>query len=243
MFFLFITIVLANRANAQQLQLHYDVRHSLNPGRYSKNYPTLYFEYFKQPDSGRAFVKPGSFLLKLQADMLGKNGNMGKYYMQVSQEVRFWKPKIYINLQYSGGLGITEPRQYSYYINNTFCIGLSYPFKLGNAFLSSVLNYRYTPYIKPSKDFLYTLYFYRGFLNYRAELAGSLSGWTENKNHGDDATAGLQGKRFSVFAKPQFWYRLSGGLYAGSKLNIYYHVNTPDNVVEAYPTIAMKIKL
>ncbi|WP_317174337.1 DUF5020 family protein [Mucilaginibacter pankratovii] len=203
----------------------------------------MYFEYFKTIDSGKTFIKPGNFLLKLQADLLGQKANIGKYYMQISQELRFWRPKVFINLQYSGGLGITTPRQYSYYIVNTYAIGLSYPFKIGDAFFSSVLNYRYVPYTRPSHDFLFTTYFYKGLFNYKAEFAGSFSCWTENKNHGDEPDTGLTGKRFYFFAEPQFWYKLKGGLYIGTKINTFYHVNTTDNIVEVYPTAAVKIKL
>jgi hypothetical protein len=122
-------------AFSQTLQLHYDIRHTVDPKRNTKNFPTLYFEYFKSQDSGKSFIKPGSFLLKMQADFLGEKDNMGKFYMQVSQSFRFWKPKIFLSLQYSGGLGITEPKQYSYYLANTFSAGLEYPFKWGSAWM------------------------------------------------------------------------------------------------------------
>jgi hypothetical protein len=233
----------ALRINAQSLQLHYDTRHTLDPKRNDKNFATLYFEYFKTPDTGKLFIKPGSFLLKLQADMNGDKSNIGKYYMQVSQEVRFWKPKLFINLQYSGGLGVTNPRQYSYYILNTYSVGLSYPFKWGSAYLSSVLNYKYVPYTKPSHDFLYTFYFYKGLFNYKAEFAGDFSIWTENKNHGDDYTKALHGKRFYFFAEPQFWYNLNKTIALGTKLNTNYHVLTADNVLQLYPTVAVRVKL
>ena len=230
-------------ASAQQLQLHYDLRHAINAGRNAKNFPTLYFEYFKSLDSGKTLVKPGDFLLKLQADFVGDQTNIGKYYMQVSQEIRFWRPKLFINLQYSGGLGITTPRQYSYYILNTYYIGLAYPFKIGSAFLKGVLNYKFVTFAKPSNDFLYTMYFYNGLFNYNAELAGSFSVWTENKNHGDEYTKDMHGKRFSFFAEPQFWYKLKGGLYVGTKVNAFYHVNSTDNFLELYPTAAVKVKV
>jgi len=87
----FIGIFFVIQVNAQSLQLHYDARHSIDPGRNSKNFTTLYFEYFKTLDTGKFFVKPGAFLLKLQADFAGEQSNIGKYYMQVSQEIRFWK--------------------------------------------------------------------------------------------------------------------------------------------------------
>src|ERR1700750_1340220 len=143
---------------AQQLQLHYDLRHSTAPKYNSKNFVSLYFEYFKSQDSSKAFIKPGSFLFKMQADFTGAQNNLGKFYMQVSQSFRFWQPKIFLSLQYSGGMGITEPKQYSYYINNAFSAGIDYLFKWGKAYLSSVLYYKYVPYKKPSNDFLCTLY-------------------------------------------------------------------------------------
>lgn len=230
-------------AFSQSLQLHYDFRHTIDSKRNPKNFPTLYFEYYKLLDTGKAFIKPGSFLLKTQADFTGDQDNIGKYYMQVSQEFRFWKPKFFIDLQYSGGLGITTPRQYSYYILNTYSAGISYPFKIGQAYLSSILFYRYAPYKKPSNDFLYTMYFYRGLFNYKAEFAGDFSIWTENKNHGDEATAGQSGKRFFFFAEPQAWYNINKKFSAGSKINMFYHVNTTDNVLEVYPTAAIRWKL
>ncbi|MBS1669229.1 MAG: DUF5020 family protein [Bacteroidetes bacterium] len=228
---------------SQQLQFHYDARHSIDPKYNPKNFTTLYFEYFKDQDSGKAFFKPGSFLLKMQADFLGQDNNMGKFYMQVSQSFRCWQPKIFLDVQYSGGLGVTEPKQYSFYINNTFSLGLSYPFKWKGAFIASQLNFKFVPYKKPSSDFLYTLYWWRGLMNYKFEFAGDFSVWTENKNHGDDFTKNLQGKRFSFFAEPQFWYNASKDFSVGTKTNMYYHINTTDNVFQAYPTIAVRCKL
>ena len=234
---------ISNMLFSQTLQLHYDTRHSLDPKYASRNFATVYFEYFKAQDSGKAFIKPGSFLLKMQADFSGQKNNIGQFYMQVSQSFRFWQPKVFINLQYNGGLGVTEPRQYSYYITNTYSVGVSYPFKWGSAYMSSVLNYKYLSYDKASRDFLYTLYWWRGLWNYKGELSGDFSIWTENKNHGDDNTKDLRGKRFYFFAEPQMWYKVKGAFSLGTKLNMYYHVLRPDNRFNVYPTIAFKCKL
>jgi hypothetical protein len=228
---------------SQTLQLHYDIRHTIDPKRNSKNFPTLYFEYFKNQDSGKSFIKPGSFLLKTQADFIGEKNNIGKFYIQVSQSFRLWKPKIFLSLQYSGGLGVTEPKQYSYYLVNTYSAGISYPFKWGNAYLSSVLDYKYVPYSKPSNDFLYTLYWWKGLWNYKTEFSGDFSIWTENKNHGDDLTKELTGKRFSFFAEPQFWYNINKVFALGTKINMNFHVLTTADIFQVYPTIALKCKL
>jgi len=228
---------------SQQLQLHYDARHTIDPTHNQKNFTTLYFECFKEQDSGKTFFKPGSFLLKMQADFLGQQSNLGKFYMQVSQSFRCWQPKVFLNVQYSGGLGVTEPKAYSFYINNTFSLGLSYPFKWKGAYLTSQLNFKYVPYKKTSSDFLYTLYWWRGLFKYKAEFAGDFSIWTENKNHGDEFTGNLHGKRFAFFAEPQFWYNVSQHFSVGTKANMYYHINTTDNIFQVYPTIAVRCKL
>ena len=229
---------------SQELQIHYDMRHSIDPKRNPKNFPTLYFEYFKSQDSGKHFIKPGSFLLKTQADFLGEKNNIGNFYMQVSQSFRCWKPKIFLNLQYSGGLGITEPqREYSYYIQNTYSIGINYPFKLRNAYFAAVLNYKHIPYIKPSHDFSYTLYWWQGLMNYKCNFSGYFSLWTENKNRGDAYTIDLKGKRFSFIAEPQFWYKLGNMFALGTKINMFYHIFTTDNVLQVYPTIGVRFEI
>jgi hypothetical protein len=114
---------------------------------------------------------------------------------------------------------------------------------LGQAYFSSVLYFKYVPYAKPSKDFLYTFYFYKGLFNYKAEIAGDFSMWTENKNHGDELTGSLSGKRFSFFAEPQLWYNLNKSFAFGTKINIYYHVLSPEDAFNVYPTVALRCKL
>lgn len=228
---------------SQSLQLHYDARHTLDQKHNTRDFFTLYFEYFKAQDSGKHFIKPGSFFLKMQSDFSGQKNNMGQFYMQILQSLRFWKPKVFLNFQYSGGLGVTEPKQYSYYITNTYSLGLSYPLKWGSAYLTSMVNYKYVSFNKGSHDFLYTLYWWKGLWSYKAELAGDFSIWTLNKNQGDDYTQNLNGKRFYFFAEPQFWYKINAIFSLGTKVNMYYRVLRIDNTFQAYPTIAVKCKL
>jgi hypothetical protein len=229
---------------AQNLQLHYDLRHTVDPAVNPHNFPTLYFEYFKPArDSAQAFIKPGSFLLKTEADLLGSGDNIGKFYLQISQSFRCWKPKIYLSLQYSGGGGITQPAQYSYYIYNNWCAGMEIPFHWLGAWCTSVLDYKYVAYSRPTNDFLYTFYWWKGLAHYKWQFSGDFSCWTENRNHGDEATEGLKGKWFFFFAEPQIWYNLNKTMALGSKINGYYHVNTYANVFQVYPTVAVKVKL
>lgn len=229
-----LAMATALTATAQNLQLHYDLR---------QKFPLLYFEYWKMRDSGQHLIKPGDFFLKIEADGDGSDDNIGKFYFQVSQSFRAWKPKLFLRLQYSGGAGVTEPKQYSYYITNTYQAGAEVPFPWQGAFLTAILDYKYVAYTKPTNDPIFTLYWYRGFFNYKLEFAGDFSIWTENRNHGDELTTGKRGKQDFFFAEPQLWYNATKTLSIGSKLNCYYHVNTPANVFQPYPTLAARIKL
>jgi len=238
-FFLVVIVCTSEQIISQKLQLHYDLRHSVDPKHTSKNFPTLYFEYFKSMDSGNSFVKPGSFLLKTQADFFGTANNIGQFYMQVSQSFRCWRPKIFVQLQYSGGLGIAEPGSYGFYISNAFSVGLGHPFQWKNAWFNVYACYTYNNFKKPSNDILASFYWWKGLLNYKIQLAGDMNLWTINKDHGDPFTAGLHGKIIAAYGEPQLWYNLTKDLSVGSKLNLYFHVLTNKDRLQAYPTVAV----
>ncbi|HEY4323646.1 MAG TPA: DUF5020 family protein [Mucilaginibacter sp.] len=237
-----ILLIFSGQLFSQNLQLHYDLRHSIDPAHNSRNFPTVYFEYFKAQNDTSSFIKPGAFFIKMETDLQGDGDNIGKAFMQASQTFRFWKPKIYISVQYSGGLGVTEPRQYSYYINNALSIGPSYLFRWKGAYFSTSIYYTYNMLKKPSNDFLYTLYWGKGFWNYKMEFSGDVELYTLNKNRGDDFTKNMHGKTVSFFGEPQVWFRIQKGFSLGSKVILYYHVITTENLFEAYPTIAARVK-
>jgi hypothetical protein len=232
----FLVCIISIPLCSQNLQLYYDFRHSLDPKLNPRNYPSLYFEYFKGRDSG-------SFLIKVQNDFTGQGNNIGQHYVQVSQTLRFWNPKIYIGAQYSGGLGIAEPGDYSYFITNAFSLGLAHPFRWKEAWFNALIYYTYSTYPRPSKDPLGSFYWGRGFLNYKMEFLGDFEIWTLNKNLGELTTAGQSGKRIYFFAEPQVWVNLNKRFAVGSKINLYYHVLISSNLFQVYPTLAVKYKL
>ena len=241
----FLLLSISSSVSAQQLQLLYDLRHSVDPVNTDKNFPAFYFEYFKspRPDSTYGFIKPGSFLLKAQSELSGERNNIGQYYVQVSQGFRFWKPKVYLQFQYNGGLGIAEPGSYGYYLVNAFSVGASYTFQVKNVSFFNVYScYKYTAFKKPSHDNI-SAFFWLWFLsNYKISLTGNIVGFTENRNHGDIATLMKLGKKFSVFSDPQIWFKIYRGLDAGSKMNVYYHILTDDDHVQLYPSAAVRYK-
>lgn len=174
--------------------------------------------------------------------MQGTNHNMGKFFMQISQSFKLWKPKIYAQFQYSGGMGIAEPGSYGYYIANAFSAGPVYPFRWKGAWFSTSLLYTYNTFKKPSNDVMYSLYWGKGFWNYKLEFSGDIEVYTLNKNLGDVATSGLHGKWLAFFGEPQVWFKVHNGFSLGSKINMYYHVLNDQNMLQVYPTIAARFK-
>ena len=234
-FFLSAFIILSSAGMSQNLQLHYDFRHSIDPKLNPKNFPTFNFEYFKNIDT----VGTGSFLLKVQSDLNGVRSNVGQVFTQVLQTLKFWKPDLYLALNYTGGLGVASD-SYGYYINNSFGLGISYPFQWKGAWFNTNLLFRYTTFDKASYDPQFTFYYGKGFLNYRIFLTGSFVFWTENRNRGDNYTKDLNGKKFVLFGDPQIWIRIRKVFSVGSRINVYYNVLDNDDHIMVYPTIGAK---
>ncbi|WP_338876295.1 DUF5020 family protein [Spirosoma sp. SC4-14] len=230
---LLVSVFFSPLVRAQQLQFHYDFRHSIDPTQNRRNYATLVFEYFKSNDS------TGSFLLKMQTDFSGENNNIGQLFLQVSKNLRYWRPPLYLSLTYSGGLGVAPPA-YGYYLTNSFGIGVAYPFQWKGAWFSTSLVYRYNAFPKASHDPQLTFYFGKGFFQYKLMIAGSLVGWSENRNQGTDYTAGQQGKKIAFFGDPQLWLKIGKSVSLGSRINLYYHTLTSENRIQVYPTLALK---
>jgi hypothetical protein len=235
--FLFFSgfLILSMSGMSQDLQLHYDLRHTIDPKLNSKNFPTFNFEYFKEIDT----VGTGSFLFKIETDLNGKNNNVGQVFTQVSQSLKFWKPKVYVSLNYSGGLGITSD-SYGFYLSNSFAGGISYPFQWKGAWFATNLLFRYNAFDKPSYDLQFTFYFGKGFFKYKIFIAGSFTFWTENRNQGNDYTKNLSGKKFAFFGDPQIWFRIKNGFSAGSRINVYYHLLNENDQIQFYPTLGIK---
>jgi hypothetical protein len=101
---------------SQSLQLQYDFLHSIDPQNNKSNYPTLFYEFFKNLDDGAFFVKT-------ESDFYGENNNIGQLYFQIFREFRFWDPPVSIHVEYNGGLGIAEGTTYGYYLNHELLLG------------------------------------------------------------------------------------------------------------------------
>ncbi len=227
-----LTLLITCSVLSQNIQLHYDFRHSIDPGHHPRNFPTFSFEYFKNIDT----VGTGSFLFKIQADLGGESSNVSQVFTQVSQSLRFWRPKVFLSLNYSGGLGVT-PSSFGFHIANAYGVGISYPFQWRGAWLASNLQVRYNAFEKASIDPQFTFYFGRGFFDWRILVSGSLVFWTENNNRGTADTESFSGKKFAFFGDPQVWVKVRGNFSIGTRINLAYHIFSERNVVKLYPTV------
>ena len=120
----------ARVAHAQDLQLHYDWRHTVDPRNNARDFPALTFKTFKA-------LEFGSFLLKLEANLDGAQHNVSKGYLEVSQTLRFWKAPVYALGEYTGGLGLFDGASGGFYIANAYLVGVAYPFKLNGSWASA----------------------------------------------------------------------------------------------------------
>lgn len=82
----------------------------------------------------------------------------------------------------------------------------------------------------------------KGFWTYKMEFDGDFELYTLNRNTGTVFTQNLSGKMVCFFGEPQIWFKIKGSLSMGSKIFLYYHVINTENLFEAYPTLAARIK-
>jgi len=219
-------------ARAQELQLHYDWRHAVDPRTNPADFPALTFKTFKGFDFG-------SFLLKMEGDLNGTRHNLSKLYVEISQGLRFWKPAVYLHLEYTGGLGLFDGATGGYYLDNAYLLGAAHPFPWQGSWGSVFLAYRYTNFQRPSRDPELSLYWGKTFHG-RWSFASTAVAWTANRNHGDAATAQLDGKRFSSLIENEVWYQAVPHLSCGSLIRVSYNVFTADGRLLLYPTVGIR---
>ena len=162
----FILFHFSNSLFSQSLQLQYDLRHSIDPENNKSNYPSLFYEHFKS-------LEKGAFFTKIQSDFFGQHHNIGQLYVQMFGEFKFWKPLLFLHVEYNGGLGIAEGTVYGYNIDNAYLLGAQHPFQWGANWQSVSLCYRYNSYHKPSHDMQLSLYWNKLFLRDYFTFSGS----------------------------------------------------------------------
>jgi hypothetical protein len=222
----------ARVVGAQDLQIHYDWRHTIDPRNNPRDFPALTFKSFK----GLEF---GSFLLKLEANLDGTQHNISKGYLEVSQTVRFWNAPVYALVEYTGGLGLFEGAGGGYYIQNAYLVGSAYPFAWRGSWANVSLAYKHTNFQRPSHDPQATLYWGRS-IRERWAFASTGVFWTQNRNHGDEFTASLSGKQRSFLIENEIWWRAVGLVSVGTEIRVSRNVYATDGRLLLYPTVGMR---
>ena len=92
-------ILLTGNLLSQNIQLHYDLRHSLDPKLNPKNFPSFSFEYFKNIDT----LDHASFLLKLDSpkNRFSAGSKINVYYHLLSDnsQIQFY-PTLGLKYQF-----------------------------------------------------------------------------------------------------------------------------------------------
>lgn len=219
-------------ARAQELQLHYDWRHAVDPRDNPSNFPSLGFKIYKGLDFG-------SFLLKMEGDLNGTRNNLSKVYVEVSQGLRFWKPSFYLHVEYTGGLGLFDGGNGGYYLENAYLLGAAHPFPWQGSWGSVFVAYKYTNFRHPSHDPELSLYWGKVFQG-RWAFASTTVAWTQDRNHGDAMTANVSGKRFAALIENELWYNALSHLSCGSLIRVSYNVYATDGRLLLYPTVGIR---
>ena len=226
------TAATARVARGQDLQIHYDWRHTVDPHNNARNFPSLTFKSFKA-------LEFGSFLLKLEANLDGTQHNVSQGYLEVSQSVRFWKAPLYVLGEYSGGLGLFDGGGGGFYIANGYHVGVAYPFQIGGGWASAVVAYKHTNFARASHDPQGTFYWGRPFSK-RGAFATTGVFWTQNRNHGDEFTASLRGKEGAFLVENEIWWRAVGLVSVGSEVRVSRNVYASDGRLLVYPTLGIR---
>lgn len=219
---------------AQNLQLHFDPRHSLyGDAVSSSNYLTGTFEMFKPDQWGNTFMF-------VDADLNFNKKNIGLVYGEIAREFKIGDFPLLPHLEYNGGLGLVKGSDIGFSIPSSYLAGFGYPFQLGNFFMSTYVAYKLNAFQEVSNDAQWTLTWNATLAGGKLSLGGFLDLWTEDKSftEGSDAT----GKKVVFLSEPQFWYNVTPNFALGTEVELSY--NFVNKFVEskfyAIPTLATK---
>ncbi len=228
--FLFALLLVSfTSLNAQNLQLHFDPRHSLYGDEIaSTNYLTATFEMFK-PD------KWGSTFMFVDADFHFNKKNIGLVYTEIARTFKIGDFPLMPHLEYNGGLGLVRDTNIGFSIPNSYMVGVEYPFQLGNFFMGTYVAYKLNAFTKNSHDVQWTLTWNSTLANGKLSLGGFLDLWTENK----DRLTGEGDKKIIFLSEPQIWYNITPNFSLGSEIELSYNFARFEKF-SVIPTVATK---
>ncbi len=219
----------------------YDFRHATDPQDNVNNFPVVELKAFV-PQSF------GSFLMKEEIDLNGTNHNESKNYTELSQSIKLGDVTLrglplFAHVGYSGGLGLFGNATGGFYVQNTYNVGLEYPFGVQEAFCNVFVALRYTNFTRPSYDPMLSIYAGRYFLNYKLLVANSLEAWTTAYDHGDAASPRRAGRFASWELESEVWYKVAKGFSVGTYIRSTRNVYALSNRWLLFPSLGVRYAL
>lgn len=217
--------IIFSTSYAQQLELHYDTRHSLYGSQIAeRNYLTGTFEIFKPDTLGSNFV-----LFDLNFDMF--KGNIGMIYTEIARDFQIGCFPIMPHIEFNGGLGN------GFLINNSLLVGGSHNIFWKSWVLNTYFAYKLHLFECLSHDIQWTFIWSKDMLNDKLSFSGFFDLWTENIDH----TSGSNGKKLIFMTEPQLWYNISKSFSFGTELRLTYNF-LDEKRWFAIPTVAVKYR-
>ena len=221
-------------AYAQNLQLHFDPRHSLYGDKASgSNYLTATFEMFKPDKWGHTFMF-------VDADLNFNRMNPGLAYAEIARAFKINDFPIMPHIEYNGGLGLVKGTGAGFSIPSAYMVGGQYPFQLGEFNMSTYVAYKLHAFDKTSHDVQWTVTWNATLVNGKLTLAGFADLWTEDKQF--TKGPGAKGKNVLFLSEPQIWYNITDHFSIGSEIELSYNFvrKFDQSRFFAIPTLATK---
>ena len=163
-------------------------------------------------------------------------------YWEISRDfyVPFFKnlkglKELGLHLEYNDGVQmekLNDSLNIGYNLTSTWLAGLSYPVRIGNVILGTMLLYRY-PRGASSADFQFTTVWFQPVFHDKLILTGFIDLWSQDKLYED-------GKELVFQTEPQFWYALTRHIFVGSEVEISKNFPFGPNEWKVSPTLGFK---
>lgn len=227
---MFVSLIALQRttAQAQNVQLHYDMGKHVYPSEYgSRPALTTTVEMFKPDRFGSTFFF---------VDMNYQAKGIASAYWEIARDIRLWKAPVSLHLEYNGGLS----NQFSY--NDAYLVGASYAYNEANYKWGFTLTPMYKHLAGQSKPHSaqLTAVWYWHLANGLVSFTGFADLWGDRNFSGETMTVFL--------TEPQLWLNLNKlkgvpadfNLSVGGELELSYNFPVENKKLYAIPTVALK---
>lgn len=214
----------------QNLQLHYDFGED-------RHFFTSTLEMFKADTLGTTF-----WFVDFDFNSPNKPRGISMAYWEITRD--FYIPGIKkikgleqlgFHIEYNDGVQIERADSnltIGYNLVSTWLAGFSYPVRIGNVEIGTILQYRY-PRGATSADFQFTAFWYQSVMKGKLILTGFIDIWSQDKFY-------EEGKELVLQTEPQFWFTVTNKIFFGSEIEISKNFPFGPNDWKFQPTIAVK---